>query len=338
MSKYMKIGCPPADLSTKDKIKYIQKEFEKWLLSDEMRQLVSLFNDDKLPPALSLIEFIPWIKGFASNHWDYRRMQKEAMTKEGEAARWLIRDDEHIQKNEALIFDISKQLGLVESAEPSIKDADYILPLGGAKFSNLKRPELAKKIIDTYNNLNSTIVALSTYRPISESERDSIDTYAKGATFEFDAIISGMSQVFELQSDYRIDSETFDNTNSNYAICTFNKNYKGIPLYVLSAPSSSPETRRANSADCFEFFFSTFKVKSGAKIINCTSQIYSAYQHVRSLFFAMKYNVEFDTIGVPSTISNTGTVHKDTFFKASNYVQEIKSSIDAIYDFSKVWY
>ncbi len=334
MSDLIRITCPPSELPKEERIAFIYEDFEKWLSSQPMNQLVSLYNDGKLPPGnLTFSEYVLWIKDFASKHWDYRKKQKEAMTKEGEAARWLLQNDSFAEENKENIYDIAKALGLIGVSEPLL-DPDYILPLGGARMSNLRRPELARKVVDKYN-LTTKIVALSTYRPIAESERASIDTYALGAQFEFDAIVAGMDSAFEMNKGYSVNSRNFANVNENYGICTFNDKYNGNELYAIAAPSTLPDTRRANSADCFEFLFKEFDIQEGSRLINCTSQIYCTYQHIRALSLAIKYNVVFDTIGFPFYLNEVKSSNESSLSKPVNYLQEIKGTIDAIYDFTQ---
>ena len=333
MYDLIRITCPPSELPRAKRIEHIYNDFEKWIRSEAMNRLVRLYNSEVQPPSyLPFKDYVCWLKDFASKHWDYRKMQKDAMTKEGEAARWLLQNDTFAEENKDKIYGAATTLGLIGVSTPIINNPDYILPLGGARMSNLRRAELARQTVDKYN-LKTKIVALSTYRPIAETERSSIDSYASGAQYEFDAIVSGMDSAFEMKGAYSIKNRVFDNPNKNYGICTFNSEYNGTKLYALAAPSTFPDVRRANSADCFEFLFKEFDIQEGSYLINCTSQIYCTYQHVRALSLAIKHKVVFDTIGFPFYLNEIKASNESSLSKPVNYLQEIKGTIDAIYDF-----
>lgn len=337
MSELIRITCPPTELPKEQRIAFVYEDLKKWLCSQSMNQLVCLYNNGKQTSGnLTFSEYILWMREFAGKHWDYRKMQKEAMTKEGEAARWLLQNDSFAEENKDTIYEASKALGLIGVSDTFISDPDYILPLGGARMSNLRRCELARRIVDKHNMITK-VVALSTYRPIAESERDTINTYAQDSQFEFDAIVEGLNSAFGMQSRYNIVDKTFENANNNYAICTFGTEYNGSKVFALAAPSTLPETRRANSADCFEFFFKEFNVQKGARIINCTSQIYCTYQHIKALCLAIKYNVVFDTVGFPFYLNEVNASSENSLSKPVNYLQEIKATIDAMYDFSQTF-
>lgn len=82
------------------------------------------------------------------------------------------------------------------------------------------------------------------------------------------------------------------------------------------------------------YFFEKFAIPPHAKIINCTSQIYCTYQQVRALSFAIKYDVEFDTIGFPFSQNNaSSSATSRQLSEPVNYLQEIKGTIDAMNDF-----
>lgn len=333
MSDLIRITCPPSELPKAERIEYIYNDFEKWIRSEAINRLVCLYNSGVQPPIhLSFKDYVCWLKEFASKHWDYRKMQKNATTKEGEAARWLLQNDTFAEEHKDEIYKAATTLGLIGVSTPLINNPDYILPLGGARMSNLRRAELARQTIDEYN-LKTKVVALSTYRPIADTERTSIDSYANGAQFEFDAIVAGMDSAFKMKGAYSIKNRIFDNSNENYGICTFNSEYKGTKLYALAAPSTLPDVRRANSADCFEFLFKEFNIQEGSHLINCTSQIYCTYQHIRALSLAIKHTVVFDTIGFPFYLNEIKVSSESSLSKPVNYLQEIKGTIDAIFDF-----
>ncbi len=340
MDLSIRIVCPSVSLSKDERIDMIiNHEFKKWLFSEELTSLVRRFNHDILPPIeLSVVEYITWLKDFAEKNWNYRQMQISSLTKGGEKARWLLKDDDFTKNNKELIYRVSKKLGLIGLTDTYIINPDYILPLGGAKMSNLRRCELAHDIIEKYKYYNTKVVALSAYRPILETERIYIDLYALNAKFEFDAIVEGLKSAFAISEKNELISRRYDNPNRNYAIYEFKTKADKNQLFAVAAPSKDPDVRRANSADCLEFFFEKFNIPSGSRIINCTSQIYCPYQQVRALTFAIEYNVVFDTVGFPFCLNRENdSFSKEQLSNPVNYLQEIKATIDAMFDFVKIY-
>lgn len=328
-----RIICPDAHLPRKERIESVVKEFDKWILDPYFIELVKRFGGT-MDVSASAVDRVKWLKEEFVDTWDYRKRQKSAMTKEGEAARWLLKNNEQIAEQKTIIYKAAESLGLIGTAQTVFTRPEYYLPLGGARMSNLRRCEIAKKETDRIGN-PASIVALAGMRPISESERNGyIDTYAPDAVTEYDAIIEGMKHAFFPLKQVKEQHMEAENPNMSYDIREFeNEDRKELTFYTVAAPSTVPE-RRANSADCFKFFFETFDIPKYAKLVNCTSQIYCSYQQVRALFFAIDYDVEFDTIGFPFVLNNV-TIDENShqLSEPVNYLQEMKSTIDAMYDF-----
>lgn len=328
----IRIICPDSHLDRNTRIELIIKEFEKWISDGAFIRLVNSFGGN-FDQNIQTTQKIKWLKESFIDVWDYRNKQKKALTKDGEAARWLLQNDPTVIKYQDLIFEASERLGLIGIDKTLFAAPDYYLPLGGAKMSNLIRCQIAKKEVDRLN-IPVKVIALSAMRPIAESERAGfIDTYAPNAVTEFDAITEGMKIAFSPLDD--IGEEKFSSDNPNLSYCIKQFVYRDDPryeIYCTAAPSGVPE-RRANSADTFKFLFDKFSVPKYSKLVNCTSQIYCSYQQVRALTFAVEYNVEFDTIGYPYNQNDPGMQKKDRLAEPVNYLQEIKATIDAMYDF-----
>lgn len=333
MNTGYRIKCPSSMLSRRERIDAIVGEFQNWITSDSFINLIRVFGGDiKIYQNATSIEIIRWLKSFVAI-WDYRKNQASALTKDGEAARWLLKNDAFIVENKDLIYQSAAELGLIGIRASLYNVADYVLPLGGARLSNLRRCEIARETLDGING-TPTVVALSGMRPIADSERIGyIDAYAPTAKTEFDAMSSGLCMAFGIKDDYTDDISECENPNLSSLIRHFSEKYRGSDLFAIAAPSTVA-TRRANSADCFRFFFEKFAVPEHSKIINCTSQIYCPYQQVRALTFAVEHNVEFDTIGFPFAMN---TIEPSTganqLSEPVNYLQEIKGTIDAMNDF-----
>ena len=106
------------------------------------------------------------------------------------------------------------------------------------------------------------------------------------------------------------------------------------PILSMSAPSSEPDTRRANSADTYNFFFSHVQVPPGSSLLLITSQIYVPYQQLEALrIVALKHNVVIETVGFP--LEWSGNLQGMT--GPNNYLQEIRSTIQSANRFFSVF-
>jgi hypothetical protein len=151
-----------------------------------------------------------------------------------------------------------------------------------------------------------------------------------GAATEFDLFVAAAEKEFGVSDDFAEERhEDGENVNAGWIV---RKYAAGIrELFIIAAPSSDPKKRRANSSDTYEFFFDRFKVDEGAEILLTTSQIYVPYQHLEAIrTIAVPHKVNLDTIGfVPEWGGALQGMNEP-----SNYLQEIRSTIQAIDGFT----
>ena len=134
----MILKCPDSNLSMEDRIIYLLNNIEEWINLKPLKELVALFggiSDNNVNYITYLNEFV--------EVWNYRAALQD------KNERWNIYDDEFVDKNKRTIMACVKELGLVDSSVPRLS-ADYILPLGGARFSNLYRTQYAH---EAYNEI-----------------------------------------------------------------------------------------------------------------------------------------------------------------------------------------
>lgn len=323
MRDVIRFICPDTANSEAERKHQFMQRVEQWVRSDALAEMVSVFGKS-VPKRADLKSTISWLNTFA-DEWDYRKKQANG----GE--RWNVAEDNQAFNNRDTIMRCVRTLGLVDIEDP-VESPDYILPLGGARRSNYVRPLLARKKTDEFGVSNAEIVALSGNRPISEVEKPFLEDYAPEAETEYEAIIKGMENVFGL-SEKEYDEEMYQNDNQNlsWSVRTFRETYKGNRLYAVAAPSSDPE-RRANSRDTFNFFLDKYRIQPGASLLLVTSCIYVPFQLLKFMDLAIERGFYVDCIGVPNS-DKEGTA----FSQMSNYCQETKAAINAIYSLSQKW-
>ncbi len=314
----MKLNLPSCRLSKQDRISGFLESVELYVNSKPLNSLVKLFGGEIGTSDFS--QKIQYLNDFVSV-WDYR---KKLANRNEKNERWNITDDEFAKKNADEIFEHCKELGMVMGSTPSQRP-HVILPLGGARASNLDRPLYARNVIDGFGYNGIKVVALSGFRPIDEKERRSIDPYAPGAKTEFDAINRGLELAFDLKNDCFDRHFEHENLFLRGCIRQYDAQYNACSVYSVAAPSSSAD-RRANSRDTFLFFLKTFNVEKGDKLLLVTSQIYVSYQLLKFADLAIEREFDVDCVGYAMDISSP-------LARSSNFLQEIKSTVNAMYDF-----
>lgn len=314
-----RIKCPGSGLNTQCRIDELKDNLIQWLSSKEMTELLSLFNGEDIIYKGDLLQYIKELNRFVKR-WDFRKKQSDG----GE--RWNIYDDSKVTENEKIIWDCAKGLGMIDVSTTKI-NPDYILPLGGARMTNLLRPKMAKELLDFYQWDSKLIVALSGNRLINDIERETTDRYAPKAVTEYDAINAGLEHTFNIKK-YEENKEINKNINLQSTVRKYTENYRQCEIYSIAAPSTDPG-RRANSLDTFTYFINKFSIKEKTQILLVTSAIYAPYQLLKFIPLALEYDLEVDVVGTPPTSGIPQT--------ASHYLQEIKSIVDAIYDMSNIF-
>lgn len=321
------LQCPSVE---GDRVSFVYEKIDAWTRSNAMSRLVKEFGSE-VPPGLDTKALVEWLLDF-SERWDFRKMQREAATKDtGEAARWLLDDSKVTPEQKDIIEESARALGLIGVNEPTGQHYDYVLILGGAKLSCLLRPKLAAQIIEDKQMQPKAVVALGSARPVAGSERDATNRYAPNAASEYDLMNSGCEASFNLDADHIEDSfDSPDNPNSSWKIRSYKVIGASYPLISMSAPSLEPEKRRANSSDTYIFCFSKLNIESGASLLLTTSAIYAPFQQMEAIrTLALPHGIRIETIGFPASWG--GAVQGMS--GPTNYLQETRSTIQSLHRF-----
>lgn len=323
MSNIIYLECPTNN-NEEEKNK-LKKIISCWLESKELKALVNSFGGN-VPVNMSLQELAKWYLEF-SNIWDYRNQKKAHDKSTGENARWLVSQENLNEEQKKCINNASYALGLKANKDTYLSKYDYILVLGGAKLSCLLRTKMAFKLVET-NTIQEpkAFYFLASSRPVADTERVATDTYAKDAVTEFDLMNESIINIFKVRNNY----EQWEHYELNHNSCWKIRNFKhnlDSKIISISAPSLAPETRRANSADTYEFLFKKLNIEKNSKLLLVTGQIYVPYQQLEAIrTIALEKNVVIDTIGFPPEWGGDiqGMNHP------TNYLQEIRSVIQSI--------
>lgn len=317
MAKVIRIRCPECDMNKEKRIEELKESIACWVYDEEFRKLLKHFGI-AIRSGCSLEEYIKrlWEE---IQIWDFRKGRE----------RWSIgAEDKRIEGSKDEIENVSRRLGLLDITETIITDPDYILPLGGARMTNYDTPLKAKELIDTHGWSDVTVVGLSTERKMTERDAPFFEKYAPDADTEFEAMCSGMQKVFGLSELCKRERNMSGNPFLYSESREYSKTYKGCRIAAVSAPSSDPDKRRANTIDTFVYFQKVFAVENECKAILTTNCIYVPFQTMAIMKIALERNIMIDCLGTEGMTSIPEG-------KTSSYLQEIKATVDAIYNITK---
>lgn len=315
------LECPPIN---GDRVSSVHASIEAWVRSSALSQLIESFGS-KVPVGLAPEPLVIWLLNF-SEQWDFRRLQQEAMAKDiGEGARWLLNHSHLTPHQKNVIKKTARILGLIGVSKPKKQSYDYVLVLGGARLSCLLRPRFAVRLVKERHIQPKLIVFLASSRPVADSEREATNTYAPNALTEFDLMNAGIENAFQIDRDFSEQREDNPiNVNKSWIIRRYAITTGFLPLVSISAPSSEPDKRRANSADTYEFFLSRFTVPPGSTLLLVTSQIYVPYQQLEAIrAIALSKKLIVETVGFPPIWGGK----LQGMAGPTNYLQEIRSTI-----------
>ncbi len=320
----------------------IRRKIEAWIGSVWFRDLLDLFHanivlEDALDGVLKRLDAF-------SDRWDFRRAAREQgvpaddARREGlGAARWLTSDGGFSRVTSRRILEDARHLGLVEARDAVQEEYDYILVLGGARLSCKLRSLRAAEVMKAGVRAG-TVGLLGAARPIADTERDATDTYAPNAVDELDLLVAGGHEAFDFD-ERSFDEERYDdskNTNNSWVWRRYQATLAGqvVHLVAMSAPSSNPALRRANSADTLAFFLDRENVPPNQRLLLITSQIYVPYVQIEALrTVALPRQLSVETIGFPGDRMS----ELQGLSSPNHYLQEIRSAIQAARRFCQAY-
>lgn len=319
-------GFPAVDFSAE-----FQQQIASWCTHPAMTELVSLFGG-AVPQGLCLSDRLAYLDEF-SDAWDYRGRARAASTNRlnsqdaAGAARWLIPRLSLPAAQLEQIETAVAALGVANETTPEGTDFDYILVIGGARYTNLLRARYAREMA-TGRRVGHVVLAAASRR-LLDSEQDAVDAYAPGARSEFELQVAAAADAFGLDTAEvaehtreRIDQPQRDETVWSF---TPESNELGVPITLLETPSPDPDNRRANSADTYTFAAQTMGMHRSACLM-VTGQPVGRYLHfeaLRTLALPFGTRVESASFGV-DRYNRLGEMDEQ---HPAKLLQEVRSAI-----------
>lgn len=256
-------------------------------------------------------ERIDYLAKLANEQWDFRRGRERYEITETFA---MDEPDSELGKT---IHEGTRYIEMSKPSTATLFHYSIVGILGGAFRSPYNRLRYGLEQDVTYD----TLVFLGSEREVLPPEQEQAKDYAPGARTEFDL---GVGAIKTLMSDQLTDEEYEEKVLDGRVLHLKTKDNQ--PILVLSAPAIQGG-KRANTADTYDFLrrieeAGLIKVPT-KNILFATAGMYRYAQYfdaVREI--SLKTGVDVEIVGFAAAYSGKK-------FKASQFLQELKSAADA---------
>ncbi len=291
----------------------VAAEIHAWISSAPMRALVAEYGGTL--PSADVGDLLAWLEAFSDEHWNFR--------KQGSVERDQVKAPSFGPDRAELILAAASALRLVDAERPPHPAYDHLLVLGGFGRACLQRTEYAARLVRDGVVVVPEVAALGSFRRLTAAE-----TTLPGLAdshYEADAMDVGVRSAFGLDEPALSESSEGPVTHRSWRVRTYRAS-DGPSVHVLAAPSSEPESRRANTPDTYEFWARRCRLRPTDRILVVTSPIYVPFQHTDAIcMLAARYGCGIDTIGFDATQATVPLAPGAT--GPDRYLQEIRSGI-----------
>jgi len=289
-------------------------EIDRWVSSSAIRSLVNSFGGSDFSGDLD--SRLDQLDTFTEMHWDFRNGTERNFDPSTSMSPVQV---ETVLKS-------SQALGMLTELRPRHQSYDHLLILGGLVRACILRPSKAAELMRAGLEI-SEITALGSFRILSDEEQAIANMFGlDGDASEIDVLDFAVRREFSLTSSTsRLGGLVTNEVNSSMLEIQYAYGSKHIS--VISAPSSEPLLRRANTADTYTFWARNYvNLKRNQRILLVTSAIYSPFQHTDAIrILGVPYSVEVETIGLVPGYTAHGITQRA--FGVNSYLQEIRSAI-----------
>jgi len=299
-------------LPRQEAIEELRLDIGRWLANDSLGRLVAAWS--ATPPDLPVGPLLDWYDDFSAQHWDFRAGRERNLADKPALS--------HTQSEQALAT--AQALGLTSPKRPSQSSYDYVLVLGGLVRACIVRPRYAAWLAER-GTVFGQVIALGGFRPLAGDELPLSEEFGVNSTNEFGAMTAGVRNAFGIADQPTLENPGHGSENADWDVASFDDS----SIFVIAAPSSCPEERRANSVDTYRWWAERTEPATGSSVLVITTSIYVPYQGSGALeILGLEYDLEVETVGVPDDVADLGA-HSQVF-DPHNYLQEIRSAIRGV--------
>jgi hypothetical protein len=228
---------------------------------------------------------------------------------------------------EAPTINAAVTLGLAHLARPA-GEWSHIVVLGGTARACRNRSRFALELLREYPH--SQLVALTADRPLAAAEQATARDDGWGElTLESEAAVAAVREVLQLPPPHDVAEGPFEAAplvddeqarRTHWSHLRWHRSEHNTAVDVVSAPSSEPGLRRANTADQLSFWSERVGLDRSANVLLVTTEHYGIYQQITAIrALALPVRCAVATVGVPWVPSGP--------FAAAGYLQELRSAV-----------
>lgn len=267
----------------------ILKFVDSWVRSAPIRELVEGFGGriDSGPLPETLTALVEW----AREQWDFR---KGAERSDAPIVRFS-------SSTEDLVRQATEALGMRRSSAPEREGYDHVLILGGKLETCARRTAYAARLLETLTA--STVTGLGTFRETDDVEiARGLEVGLGRCATEF----AGMVAAFERSFAPAVPQLVYGGGDGGHVYSAWRAQLFDAPiggLSVLSAPSTEPEIRRANTPDTYLFWAERNHLAAGESLLIITASANRPFQHFDALrVFGDRPECRIETVAVESRV------------------------------------
>ncbi|OBK27007.1 hypothetical protein A5634_23970 [Mycobacterium asiaticum] len=292
----------PSDLESEDDVR---NEIEAWSTHPALAELVEMFGG-KVPAGVGLGARLALLDEFSAV-WDYRGRARTGTGRvhsqdAAGAVRWLIPRLDLPAVRLERIETLAGELGLTRESAPRGTEFDYLLIIGGGRYTNHLRVGYAREV--TAGRKVGHIVLAAASRELMDSEQDAVASRAPWARTEFDLLVDAAGEALGLDIGAVQDHarQRVGQPHQGREVWSFppESNSVGVPITLLETPSPDPDNRRANSADTYTFAAQTLRMHRSRCLLVAGQPVlpYLHFEALRILVLAFEIRLESVAFGV----------------------------------------
>jgi len=279
---------------------------DAWAHSAALRELATSFGGH--PPAT---DPLPWLDAFSAAHWDFR----------GGRERNLARTPDLTSEQERLVLQLAPALGLAGQEHPARDHYDTVVMTGGMVRTDVVKPRHVAALLAAGLRARR-VVFLGGFRPFAGDEAELARVLGLDAHDEFSAMVAGMQAAFGPLGEPAVREEIAATPFGSWRELRWSRG--AVEFVVLAAPSSAPESRRADTADTYRFWARHSAGEQSVLLV--TTPIYVPYQGAAAVqTLGLEHGMAVETIGTSAAAGDLG--EHSQVFTAAHHLQELRSAI-----------
>lgn len=283
---------------------------ERWASSGSMKTLVSEFGGSISESPTD--ELLDYLDAFSAEHWDFRRGQERNQAV----------SVQFTPERDAVILGCAEELGLAQ-VPPRHPHYDTVVMTGGMVRAGVAKPRYVRMLLDDGLRVDN-VVFLGGFRPFGGDEHEVAAGLGIEGDNEFDAMVAGLHRAFGPLGEPKVEEFVGESQNGSWRELSWDT--AGLRVSAVAAPSSKPETRRANTVDTYRFWARSRRQASEQSVLVVTAPVYVPYQGAGAVeVLGLDYGLAVETVGISRRTGHLGSFAQD--YEARHHLQEIRSAI-----------